>query len=68
MHVLLQNTHRLDDLRKLLGADLYEKELKFLMQEEWAMTAEDVLWRRTKLGLRFSPEEVEALEEKMRVN
>ncbi len=62
---LLQDTQEINDLGKLLGADLYEKELAYLMREEWAMTAEDVLWRRTKLGLRFTAAEVMALEEMM---
>ncbi|MBN8919192.1 MAG: glycerol-3-phosphate dehydrogenase, partial [Rhizobiales bacterium] len=34
------------------GSGLREAELHYLMTREWAMTAEDVLWRRTKLGLR----------------
>jgi glycerol-3-phosphate dehydrogenase len=29
---------------------------------EWACTAEDVVWRRSKLGLRLSPDEIAALE------
>ncbi len=62
---LLQNTQQLDDLGKSLGADLYEKELAYLMQREWAMTAEDVLWRRTKLGFQFSTEECAALKKVM---
>jgi glycerol-3-phosphate dehydrogenase len=33
------------------GAGLTEQEIHYLMQEEWAETAEDVLWRRSKLGL-----------------
>lgn len=33
---------------------LFEAELRYLRREEWACTAEDVLWRRTKLGLHFS--------------
>ena len=33
------------------GADLYEAEVRYLMEHEWAVTAEDVLWRRTKRGL-----------------
>jgi glycerol-3-phosphate dehydrogenase len=33
------------------GAGLYEREVAHLVKNEWAMTAEDVLWRRTKLGL-----------------
>jgi glycerol-3-phosphate dehydrogenase len=32
------------------------------MREEWARTAEDVLWRRSKLGLRFSDAQVADLE------
>jgi glycerol-3-phosphate dehydrogenase len=36
-----------------IGADLHEAELNYLRREEWAATAEDVLWRRSKLGLRF---------------
>jgi glycerol-3-phosphate dehydrogenase len=31
------------------------------MREEWAQTADDVLWRRTKLGLRVTREERERL-------
>jgi len=33
------------------GAGLYEREAAHLLTQEWAMTADDVLWRRTKLGL-----------------
>ncbi|MEN2980755.1 glycerol-3-phosphate dehydrogenase [Tistrella bauzanensis] len=35
------------------GAGLHAREVAFLMDQEWARTAEDVLWRRTKLGLRI---------------
>jgi len=35
------------------------------MQHEWAQTADDVLWRRTKLGLTLSKAEKEALEQFM---
>ncbi len=48
------------------GADLYEAEVKWLMTQEWARHAEDVLWRRTKLGLKLTPGEATALEEYMR--
>jgi glycerol-3-phosphate dehydrogenase len=47
----------LDDLGPSIGADLTPAEVRYLMQQEWAQTADDVLWRRTKLGLRFSSEE-----------
>ena len=44
------------------GAGLYEREAEYLVAHEWARTAEDILWRRTKLGLRFTPEETADLE------
>jgi glycerol-3-phosphate dehydrogenase len=46
-----------DDLNGLgehFGDHLYEAEVSYLMREEWALTDEDVLWRRSKLGLHVS--------------
>ncbi|TIT04113.1 glycerol-3-phosphate dehydrogenase [Mesorhizobium sp.] len=54
------------DLGRNFGADLYEAEVRYLVQNEWAMTAEDVLWRRTKRGLHLSREQAAALDEFMR--
>ncbi|MDW3207891.1 MAG: glycerol-3-phosphate dehydrogenase [Alphaproteobacteria bacterium] len=51
-----------DDLGPHFGADLYAAEVTHLMQSEWARTADDVLWRRTKLGLRLSEAEKAALD------
>jgi glycerol-3-phosphate dehydrogenase len=42
---------------QMLGADLSESEAAYLVANEWARTADDILWRRTKLGLRTTPEE-----------
>ncbi len=42
------------DLGVRFGADLTAAEVRYLMTKEWAQTADDVLWRRSKLGLRFS--------------
>jgi glycerol-3-phosphate dehydrogenase len=36
------------------GAGLTERELRYLVEHEWARSAEDVLWRRTKCGLHMS--------------
>jgi glycerol-3-phosphate dehydrogenase len=47
-----------DDLGRNFGADLTEAEVRYLVQREWAMTAEDIVWRRTKLGLRLSKTEI----------
>ena len=48
---LLKGAQGTNDLGPHLGADLYARELEHLVREEWARTADDVLWRRTKLGL-----------------
>ncbi len=47
------------------GADLYEAEVRYLMDHEWAMTAEDVLWRRSKLGLQLTAKERADVEDRM---
>lgn len=49
------------DLGQPFGAGLSEREVRFLHAEEWAETAEDVLWRRTKLGLRLDADATTAL-------
>jgi glycerol-3-phosphate dehydrogenase len=46
-----------EELGPCLGEDLTAAEVRYLVEQEWAQTADDVLWRRTKLGLRFSSEE-----------
>lgn len=48
-------------LGKSFGAGLTAAEVDFLRNEEWAASAEDILWRRTKLGLRLSAAEQKAL-------
>ncbi len=51
----------LDDLGEVFGADLTAVEVRYLMRHEWAQTEDDVLWRRSKLGLRLSRDERERL-------
>jgi len=60
---------RMDDMldqesqnAELIGPNLYDYEAAFLVAEEWAVTAEDILWRRTKLGLTWSEQDVANLE------
>jgi glycerol-3-phosphate dehydrogenase len=53
------------DLGRDFGATLTEAEIDYLMREEWAERAEDVLWRRSKLGLRLSAEQAAALADAM---
>jgi len=52
----------LDELGRHFGAGLYEAEVRYLRDTEFARTAEDILWRRTKLGLRMNRAEIAALE------
>lgn len=48
---ILAKANGLEDLGQHMGGDLYEAELNYLVEQEFARTAEDVLWRRSKLGL-----------------
>ena len=43
-----------DRLGEQIAPDLYEAELEYLCDQEWTRTAEDALWRRSKLGLKFN--------------
>jgi glycerol-3-phosphate dehydrogenase len=49
------------DLGRHFGGDLYEVELRYLKDQEWAESADDVLWRRSKLGLHVPSGTAEAL-------
>jgi len=55
--MILGEAHTLDDLGPRLTADLTGAELRYLVEQEWAETADDVLWRRTRLGLKASADE-----------
>jgi glycerol-3-phosphate dehydrogenase len=61
MQDIVGSARRMQDLGRHFGHGLHEAELTYLTQKEFARTADDVLWRRTKLGLRFSAAETEAL-------
>ena len=54
-----------DDLGEDFGATMTEAEVAWQMDREWARTAEDVAWRRTKLGLRLSDAQMVRLDEWM---
>ena len=50
------------ELGRDFGATLTAREVAWLMQKEFARTAEDVLWRRTKLGLRLTADQARVLD------
>ncbi len=56
----------MEDLGRSFGASLTESEVNYLVTDEWACTAEDIVWRRSKLGLRLSSAEIIALDEWLR--
>jgi glycerol-3-phosphate dehydrogenase len=58
---MLEGARRTEDLGLRFSADLSEREVEWLRRTEWAHTAEDILWRRSKLGLRLSPAETSGL-------
>ncbi len=49
------------DLGQGFGATLFAREVDYLVAREWAVTPEDVLWRRTKAGLHVTAQERDAL-------
>ncbi len=59
---LLGDARSAADLGRNFGAGLSEREVSYLMREEWAYNADDVLWRRSKLGLRLSGDDRRALD------
>jgi glycerol-3-phosphate dehydrogenase len=60
---MIGEARSLAGLGRHFGAGLYEIELRWLRDREFARTADDVLWRRTKLGLVMSEEERRGVEE-----
>lgn len=59
--ILLGSARTAEELGAMFGDDLSAREVDYLVEHEWARTAEDVLWRRTKLGLKTSAADATAL-------
>ena len=60
---VLQNAEKVEDLGEHFGASLTEREVLWLIEQEFARTAEDVVWRRTKLGLTMDKNQISRLDE-----
>ena len=58
---ILGDASGMGDLGVKFGHNLYQKEVDYLCSEEWAKSADDILWRRSKLGLKFSRAERDSL-------
>ena len=60
---VLGDAKSMADLGQAFGATLTAREVRYLMASEWALTAEDIVWRRSKLGLRMSHDEIAAIDD-----
>ena len=60
---MLNQANSLHDLGHDFGHGLYAKEVDYLVEVEWGMCSDDILWRRSKLGLLFSQSEIVNLDE-----
>ena len=58
---ILGEAKSMTDLGQDFGAGLTAREIDYLRAEEWARTADDVLWRRTKCGLPMTEDQREAV-------
>jgi glycerol-3-phosphate dehydrogenase len=65
---VLGSAKTLADLGKSFGATLTEREVRYLMAAEWARTADDIVWRRSKLGLRLTADEIAAIDDWIAAN
>ena len=61
MPAVVAGATSVEELGEHFGAGLHAREVDYLISREWARTAEDVLWRRSKLGLRVSAEDTAKL-------
>ena len=62
---IVKDTASAEDMGEHFGAGLTAREVDYLIDHEWARTTEDVLWRRTKLGLRLDETAVAILADYM---
>ncbi|WP_087024950.1 glycerol-3-phosphate dehydrogenase [Thaumasiovibrio subtropicus] len=58
---LLNGVETLDDLGQCFAKGVYQREIDYLINEEFAFTVEDILWRRTKLGITLTKAEIATL-------
>jgi glycerol-3-phosphate dehydrogenase len=62
---LLEGCTAIGQLGHELAPGLFEIEVDWLKREEFAQTAEDILWRRTRLGIRLTPQQTALLAERL---
>jgi len=65
IETVLAGANSVADLGHHYGGGLYQQEVDYLIEHEFARTAEDIVWRRTKLGLHLTPQELEKLRDRL---
>lgn len=65
IHQILDGAAALSDLGEAYGGGLYESEVTYLIEREFARSADDILWRRTKLGLHLTPDQIAGLHRRL---
>jgi glycerol-3-phosphate dehydrogenase len=63
---IMKGASNIGDMGQDFGGTLSEREIEYLMKHEWAECAEDVVWRRSKLGIRLSAKEISVIEDWMK--
>jgi glycerol-3-phosphate dehydrogenase len=62
---LMKGALNIEDMGQDFGGTLSEREVEYLMKHEWAECAEDVVWRRSKLGIRLDKKQISVIEDWM---
>ncbi|MFT5757428.1 MAG: glycerol-3-phosphate dehydrogenase [Alteromonadaceae bacterium] len=61
-HLICGGIKSLEGMGQHFGAGLYQREVEYLIEQEWAIDLEDIIWRRSKLSLQLTPAEKNELE------
>jgi glycerol-3-phosphate dehydrogenase len=62
IEALIGDAASMNDLGAAVAPGLHERELRFMQDFEWVQTGDDALWRRSKLGLHYTPAQRAAVE------
>ena len=65
---LIGEAASMDDMGAVVAPGLYERELRFMQDAEWVQTGDDALWRRSKLGLHYTPAQRETVDAWLRAH
>ena len=63
--IMLKGAFEIKDMGQDFGGTLSEREVEYLMKHEWAECAEDVVWRRSKIGIQLDKKQISVIEDWM---